>query len=171
MDDKQLAKLIRKNVAKVEKAAKAKQTRRYDPDAGRDARHDRGGWRHRGRARAVLQGDEAARVLAAPGSFFGCIHAPKNYCATSRRTGPSFTRRSTPFPRRFAKPAPPPTAGRSPRCSSILARVEEQLTRLLAAKLVRGATDGRARSGAGVGPHRRLAERSPSRSPPTDHRR
>ena len=31
MDDKQLAKLIRKNVAKVEKAAKAKQTRTYDP--------------------------------------------------------------------------------------------------------------------------------------------
>ncbi len=31
MDDKQLAKLIRKNVAKVEKAAKAKQTRKYDP--------------------------------------------------------------------------------------------------------------------------------------------
>ena len=31
VDDKQLAKLIRKNVAKVEKAAKAKQTRRYDP--------------------------------------------------------------------------------------------------------------------------------------------
>ena len=31
MDDKQLAKLIRKNVAKVEKAAKAKQNRTYDP--------------------------------------------------------------------------------------------------------------------------------------------
>lgn len=31
VDDKQLAKLIRKNVAKVEKAAKAKQTRKYDP--------------------------------------------------------------------------------------------------------------------------------------------
>ena len=31
MDDKQLAKLIRKNVAKVEKAAKAKVTRKYDP--------------------------------------------------------------------------------------------------------------------------------------------
>ena len=31
MDDKQLAKLIRKNVAKVEKAAKAKTTRKYDP--------------------------------------------------------------------------------------------------------------------------------------------
>ena len=31
VDDKQLAKLIRKNVAKVEKAAKAKQTRAYDP--------------------------------------------------------------------------------------------------------------------------------------------
>ena len=31
MDDKQLAKLIRKNVAKVEKAAKAKQARTYDP--------------------------------------------------------------------------------------------------------------------------------------------
>lgn len=31
MDDKQLAKLIRKNVAKVEKAAKAKQARAYDP--------------------------------------------------------------------------------------------------------------------------------------------
>jgi hypothetical protein len=31
VDDKQLAKLIRKNVAKVEKAAKAKQSRKYDP--------------------------------------------------------------------------------------------------------------------------------------------
>lgn len=31
MDDKQLAKLIRKNVAKVEKAATAKQKRTYDP--------------------------------------------------------------------------------------------------------------------------------------------
>jgi hypothetical protein len=31
VDDKQLAKLIRKNVAKVEKAAKAKTTRKYDP--------------------------------------------------------------------------------------------------------------------------------------------
>jgi len=31
VDDKQLAKLIRKNVAKVEKAAKAKQNRKYDP--------------------------------------------------------------------------------------------------------------------------------------------
>ena len=31
MDDKQLAKLIRKTVAKVEKAQKAKQTRTYDP--------------------------------------------------------------------------------------------------------------------------------------------
>jgi len=31
VDDKQLAKLIRKNVAKVEKAAKAKQNRTYDP--------------------------------------------------------------------------------------------------------------------------------------------
>jgi hypothetical protein len=31
VDDKQLAKLIRKNVAKVEKAAKAKVTRKYDP--------------------------------------------------------------------------------------------------------------------------------------------
>ena len=31
MDDKQLAKLIRKNVAKVEKAAKAKKDRSYDP--------------------------------------------------------------------------------------------------------------------------------------------
>jgi hypothetical protein len=31
VDDKQLAKLIRKNVAKVEKATKAKQTRKYDP--------------------------------------------------------------------------------------------------------------------------------------------
>jgi len=31
VDDKQLAKLIRKNVAKVEKAAKAKQARTYDP--------------------------------------------------------------------------------------------------------------------------------------------
>jgi hypothetical protein len=31
VDDKQLAKLIRKNVAKVEKAAKAKQGRAYDP--------------------------------------------------------------------------------------------------------------------------------------------
>ena len=31
MDDKQLAKLIRKNLAKVEKAANAKQKRAYDP--------------------------------------------------------------------------------------------------------------------------------------------
>ena len=31
VDDKQLAKLIRKNVAKVEKAATAKQKRTYDP--------------------------------------------------------------------------------------------------------------------------------------------
>lgn len=31
VDDKQLAKLIRKNVAKVEKAANAKKTRAYDP--------------------------------------------------------------------------------------------------------------------------------------------
>ena len=31
VDDKQLAKLIRKNVAKVEKAVKAKQARTYDP--------------------------------------------------------------------------------------------------------------------------------------------
>ena len=31
MDDKQLAKLIRKNLAKVEKAATAKQKRTYDP--------------------------------------------------------------------------------------------------------------------------------------------
>ena len=31
MDDKQLAKLIRKNVAKVEKAVKAKQSRTYAP--------------------------------------------------------------------------------------------------------------------------------------------
>jgi hypothetical protein len=31
VDDKQLAKLIRKNVAKVEKAASAKQKRTYDP--------------------------------------------------------------------------------------------------------------------------------------------
>ena len=31
VDDKQLAKLIRKNVAKVEKAQKAKQSRTYDP--------------------------------------------------------------------------------------------------------------------------------------------
>jgi hypothetical protein len=31
VDDKQLAKLIRKNVAKVEKAQKAKQARTYDP--------------------------------------------------------------------------------------------------------------------------------------------
>ena len=31
VDDKQLAKLIRKNVAKVEKAQKAKQSRTYEP--------------------------------------------------------------------------------------------------------------------------------------------
>ena len=42
MDAKQLAKLVRQNAAKAEKAAKARQSRRYDPtlDATRGAEDD-----------------------------------------------------------------------------------------------------------------------------------